>query len=994
MADRDSKKWLWIAGAVMAVGLALRLWKAWTGHLSPHYDFGLSCLMTKHIAEGHEFPVFFYGQAYMGSLEPAISAVLCRLFGFSTFMVCVGTALVGALLLPLVYLWARDAAGSRRAGVMALLFCLVGSDTLFHYSVAPRGGYMTLMVLGTFSIWLATRIATRLARGETVRVRSYLALGLAAGLGWWSNQLVIVSLVAAAVILLCVCRWSMIRVGLLPALLAFFVGSAPWWIWNIHHEWATFSFGRSFGAVPLGEGFLAAGNLFLGLVELTALNDGWNDLRLALLAGMIMLFAVVLVRDRRQSPDSDRFYFRLAAAVLLVVAIVIPLTSRYITFRTSRYLLPMFPALAVMLGVGGDWLERRWRFPVGWIVIALLIPKHLYDLPRLPRDLATDRPYWTGAAELAETLGPRCDGVFLGEFISYHWMNLASGEKICVASLPKEKYAPYARRAELAERPAFLADYGAIGSFLRTTGGKSLQTQWRGIPVDHDLTPPPDDWRYVDPADLVSATDLSGASWRDPLVDGVADTRWSPVRDSKNGATLTFSFNRSVALCGIRLLSSLDRYPARLMVEGRSGDDGPWEVLLPITGMTGYFWSGRYVMTKGVQAFEELRFSVPTGGVDRVRLTVGTDDTPILVSVSEIFFQEQAPPPESGLLSIEACTAALRVNGVKQFYGPRWIADRVAPATKGEISVRVPSSIFRSVNEPPRKDSAAPYPIILRETTGFMMDVRDAARTRQWLAARGLSWDETRLGSYVLMVVPPPVESTDAARYPTLYWTEQGCLAADLGRFASRKAHVAYQQAIQRRESGDRAGMMEMLEKTLELCLTHEPARQALIEALAASGRREDAAAQEAVLKAQTVPPIPARIRFPGGVEFLGLTLPTLEVKRGELVEVRYHWRCPATMESKRAEVFVHFKQGKTIGFQDDHGLLEHMLRDDIRNQPFSEVLTERRFVRVPASTPPGDYEVRLGLYHSRSNTRLQPETDLPEKRREVRIPVVLRVGI
>ena len=39
----------------------------------------------------------------MRSFEPMVSAMLCRLFGTSGFMVCLGTALFGMALLPVVY---------------------------------------------------------------------------------------------------------------------------------------------------------------------------------------------------------------------------------------------------------------------------------------------------------------------------------------------------------------------------------------------------------------------------------------------------------------------------------------------------------------------------------------------------------------------------------------------------------------------------------------------------------------------------------------------------------------------------------------------------------------------------------------------------------------------------------------------------------------------------------------------------------------------------
>ena len=52
--------------------------------------------MARHMAALKEFPVFFYGQAYMGSLEPMASALMVRLLGSTGFAVTLGPVLFAA----------------------------------------------------------------------------------------------------------------------------------------------------------------------------------------------------------------------------------------------------------------------------------------------------------------------------------------------------------------------------------------------------------------------------------------------------------------------------------------------------------------------------------------------------------------------------------------------------------------------------------------------------------------------------------------------------------------------------------------------------------------------------------------------------------------------------------------------------------------------------------------------------------------------------------
>ncbi len=131
---------------------------------------------------------------------------------------------------------------------------------------------MAMMVCGVGAVYLACKLANRSRNGEGGGLGAYLLLGLLAGLGWWSNQLVVAFLLTTALILLMGVSWRMIREGTLPVLCAFFVGSAPFWIWNISHEWGTFDFREALGRLPLHVGLPAFYHTFLTITELESLR--------------------------------------------------------------------------------------------------------------------------------------------------------------------------------------------------------------------------------------------------------------------------------------------------------------------------------------------------------------------------------------------------------------------------------------------------------------------------------------------------------------------------------------------------------------------------------------------------------------------------------------------------------------------------------------------------------------------------------------------------
>jgi len=968
------------------IGLALRVLNAWTMRYSANGDFGIVALMAKHMAEGSDFPVFSYGVAYMGGLEPILSAAMVSFFGTdpTAFPINLGTALIGAFLPPLVYVMARDAGGGRRAGIIATLYCLVGSDALFHYSVAPRGGYMTMMVGGMLALWLTCRAVTRENRGGQASKWIYFLIGIAAGLGWWATELVTVFLVSAIMVILAGWRWRMVWRGVVPGLSGFILGSLPWWVWNATHQWVSLDFGSSLGKVSFGKGLASFGDLFLDIVEMPA--TGVGALRLILLIGLVLGFFGILFWDAVRGKNRQTFYYRLAMPVLLVVLVLFYSTSHFVRAHACRYLLPVVPVLAVAIGVSCDALLRRFRFPWGWIAAILVIPSQILLLFHLPDGVPADRARWQLAERLEQQVGAFCDNTFVGEYYTYHWLNYASREKLCVAALPMERVASYALRAELAERRAYLANYRGLDVFLTGTGGKSRQVSVDGVVVDYDLTPPSPGWDYVSPTNIVEVQGAEEGDVERVLLDSSVFTAWDVAIPPESKKDLDMKFKHPVFLSGIRLLSMHNRYPGMVSVEGREdGGDRAWRTLLEPTPATSYFWSGSHVMIDGVQYVQEFRFSAPTGGVTQVRLIFhNKGKTEEAISLSEVLLLEQSSAPPSAPPSVDECVAALREGGIRRFYAPRWLSERIALATSREWKTVVPSLLFRQQNELPEDDSSQPVPFTLCERTGLLVDARDAPRSRVVLNRTGARWKERPLGSLILFLVAreaPVAANTRPARF---FWTELGCLTGYSNKevaqrlFESAKTHQGRDECLP---------ALDDLREAVRLYPHHYPAREILVSLLKQAGLESEATVHEAALQAIARPAIPASIRFGNGVEFLGVTLGDHRVRRGNSLPITYFWKCPPGVNPEKWAVFVHVEQD-SARFQDDHVLLLTIPSNRLERPLFDEIYTESRTIQVPASLPPGEYKIRLGLLDQTTQRRDSVSTRLPHRKNATELPV------
>ena len=987
--EKTSRLEMAAAVAILLIGFAVRVFYAWTMQYMGNEDHCLVGLMAKHMAEGRNFPVFFYGQPYMGSLEPAISAVLVWLFGPTGFMVYLGTALTGLLMLPLLYLFGRDA-DSRWAGLFAMVYTVIGPYPVLYFYVVPRGGYMTMMVCGIATLWLACRIASRTHADQRVSPWAYAALGLLAGLGWWSNQLVIAFLLTACAVLLLGFRSRMIITGLLPALAGFFLGAAPWFLWNITHGWGSFDFAGTFGKVTLQRGLQSVWEQFLVLGGWIPVDAWISKIRILLFFGILAAYVALLIRDRLKKKDEVRFYYRVALPLLVIVMLLLYSRSHYAQFDGAhRYLLPWVPAFALMVGLVCARLMNRRTAYAGVALLLAVLPAYTLDIRKALQDFQHNRIVFEHVQKLADTLAPQCHGLALGDWVFFHWMNFASGEKLCVANLPTERYAPYGKRAELEEHPAALGNFKRIRTFLEATQGSSTQGNVEEFIFDVDLRPPSNDWRYVNNDQIESAVDHQDKPILNAVTDFCLDTCWSADVVKRANVMAKFTFRQPLSLCGIRFLSLKGHYPTYVSIEG---DDG--RILIPHQRATGFFWSGDQVKVDGLQYFQEFRFTPPAGGVKHLSISFDTGDQeiPYTVDLAEIrFLEKSASETSHALPSVDSCIAALRAQGLRHFYAPRWLASHVWAKTEGEFDVPIPGNLQRTINDLTVRDRTLPEPVVLQKPTGFVCDHRDADSTRRTLASRGLEWKETPLGRYLLFTITGPEEALLPGRLPAMYWTELGCFQMNNGKLAKDDAHRRYMEIMAQKDSAAPETVIQELRETLREYPGHQPARRALIAELEKANRPTEAQEQAAELQRQTVPEIPAALRFSDGMELLGISLGSSNVTRGGRVEMRYYWKCPPAIFQKKLPIlFVHFVKDNQL-FQDDHKVFDGMSREEIAYQPFDEVLVQTRQVHIPADTPPGDYAIRIG----RSSTfwRVAVETDLPQSQRAVELPVRLTVS-
>jgi 4-amino-4-deoxy-L-arabinose transferase-like glycosyltransferase len=509
--------------AVLALALIARVALLLSNAVSFHSDEAVVALMARHILDGAR-PVFFYGQAYMGSLDAWIVALAFALGGESVLSIRLAQSALYLGVVAVGYGAAYCITSRLAAALIVGVLLAVPPVLLALYTTATLGGYNEVLLLGGLLWWLAWDVAHEHARS---RLR-WLLIGLCAGLGWWSNALIVIYALPAGLLILTRLAQpderGAVAGGIALALLAFAAGSLPWWLFNLQNDFAGLTFllgsaerggfaGTDVFTLPLDQRLI--GLFLLGTPTLIGLRFPWSADFFTPLVGLavLSLFAVALIGFARLRWLSRAARWYVLGTVALFALIY--LASRFSFDPTGRYFLPVALPLYITLAAAAAALRAPLRallvllivgyFAAGQISAALNPPGLTTQF-----NLDTHLPNDDDAALIAflDTNG-------LTSGYTHYWiafrLAFLSGERLQYsAALPykpdlsytplDERYPPYRAAADAHPRPAYitapmtppLAQIDARLEQLLAAQGVSYQMAQVGIfRVWYDFAPAP-----------------------------------------------------------------------------------------------------------------------------------------------------------------------------------------------------------------------------------------------------------------------------------------------------------------------------------------------------------------------------------------------------------------------------------------------------------------------------------------------------------------------
>ena len=171
-------------------------------------DEAMVGIQAERILQG-QHPVYFYGQAYMGSLEAYLAAVVFRIFGPSSWALRAVPLLLSLALVYLTWRLARTLLpkGSSTAALLAGLAALLAALPPLYDAVAELrtwGGQIEVYITTIAVLLITVELRRRLREGARAGELAWrwALLGFFAGLGIWINPLITYALLASLLWLL------------------------------------------------------------------------------------------------------------------------------------------------------------------------------------------------------------------------------------------------------------------------------------------------------------------------------------------------------------------------------------------------------------------------------------------------------------------------------------------------------------------------------------------------------------------------------------------------------------------------------------------------------------------------------------------------------------------------------------------------------------------------------------------------------------------------
>ena len=561
-----------------------------------HTDNAVMLLMGKHMLEKGEFPIFYYGQEWFGSLSAVVHAgVFLVLGGIPPWSIHAAPLLFFLGFCLVLYRLARDTLGPAVA-LWALAWNIATPVHLAEYAVMPHGGYVESLMLGTLLLWLAVRLV--MARG-TRRQRGYYALlGFVGGVAWWTSPLVVYQILASGIYVVMRERMTAVLKGALLSLPAFFLGAAPFFYFYAVDPYSSvlgLGGGYALANIPTGLSLLVTERLpeYLDWTLFPSKLPFAYGLAAVVYGASTLALLWHLRRSFRAQPPLRN------AAIFPIFFLVVTLlltASIHIRRNAPQYALPLSAFFPVAVAFCLVHAPRRWRL-VTWSGCAAVFLLHGWTTAAW---VARDAPHAESATRgyLSLIRGLEANGVarlYIPATPGSEILNFYARERVIASQVTRERYPPNFEALERDPGPAFLFPRGTdtLTPTLKVLGASQETERVGGYDLIRHVRPTDRRYRQV-PGSVLRGSASHEAESMGLAVDRNMDSAWESVQPRTPGMWVELDLGTPVNVGMVRLWNrgqDHGHYAMELRVE-TSLDGTAWRDAVPRSAVDYYYTSG------------------------------------------------------------------------------------------------------------------------------------------------------------------------------------------------------------------------------------------------------------------------------------------------------------------------------------------------------------------------------------------------------------------
>ena len=501
-------KCLRLAVAIVGLVVVIKAGLLLSGAFPFNADEAVVGLMARHILAGR-WPVFFYGQTYMGSLDASLVALGFAMFGQKVIVIRVVQILlyIGTVLTTMHL--AKRIFGDTERMLFAGLLMAIPTVNVTLYTTISIGGYGEALLIGNLLILLALRIAK-----TEGKIWPYLAWGFLAGFGFWVFGLTLVYMIPTAGLILWSARGLHNRRDMLKKIfgliIAAVIGASPWLVWGLSQgqdipiqELAGSAIAGASPTNPL----IAIGSrithlLLFGSTVSLGFRPPWEIswLSLPLMPIALVLWLIIIghgiLNLRRPGPDRLGRYVMIGLVITLLLGFIL---TPFGADPSGRYFLPLAVPMALIVTDFLVDLKGRYR---RWFRMFVLIGLLGFNLWGTIESALHKPPGITTQFDAVTQIDHSQDHALIdfltdhGErrgysnyWVSYPLAFLSKEELIFVPYLPyhldfrytlrDSRYGPYEDQVALSDQVAYITTHHPqLDDYIRSSL-KGLNVHWQ-----------------------------------------------------------------------------------------------------------------------------------------------------------------------------------------------------------------------------------------------------------------------------------------------------------------------------------------------------------------------------------------------------------------------------------------------------------------------------------------------------------------------------------